>query len=210
RRAEAFVRAGARWIHVVDLDAAFGEGSNRSLIRELASAVPARIQTGGGLRTESDLEEVLGGPIARAVIGTAAIEQPEFVRAAVERWGSDRIVVGLDARGTRPAIRGWREETDADLFSIANNLVRLGVRTILYTDISRDGMLAGPNIATSVELAERSGAAVVISGGVGGMEDIDALREAGAAHARVVGVIVGKAIYEGRVEVAEAIRRLQC
>jgi phosphoribosylformimino-5-aminoimidazole carboxamide ribotide isomerase len=207
--AESFVREGARWIHVVDLDAAFGEGSNRALIRELASSIPARIQTGGGLRNEDDLEEVLRGPVARAVIGTAAIEHPEFVRYAVERWGADRIAVGLDARGMRPAIRGWREETDADLFTIAGSLVHLGVRTILYTDISRDGMFSGPNIATSVELTERTGADVVVSGGVGGMHDVDAVRDAATAAAGIVGVIVGKAIYEGRVQVAEAIRRLR-
>jgi phosphoribosylformimino-5-aminoimidazole carboxamide ribotide isomerase len=131
------------------------------------------------------------------------------VKYAVQRWGPDRIAVGLDARGLRPAIRGWREETDADLFTLAGDLVRLGARTILYTDISRDGMFAGPNIATSIELAERTGAEVVVSGGVGGMRDIDVVREAAVTHGGIVGVIVGKAIYEGRVEVAEAIRVLR-
>lgn len=209
RVAAAFVEQGAEWIHVVDLDAAFGEGSNRELIRELARSTPARIQMGGGLRSADDLDEVLSGEVARAVIGTAALENPGFVRVAVERWGAGRVAVGLDARGVRPAVRGWQEESEADLFEVAQHLVDLGVRTLIYTDISRDGMFAGPNLERSAELAERSGADVVVSGGVGGMEDIDALRRAGRDHPGVVGVIVGKAIYEGRVDVAHAIRRLR-
>ncbi len=207
--AASFVAKGAEWIHVVDLDAAFGEGSNRELIAELARSTPARIQTGGGLRTEQDLKEVLSGDVARAVIGTAAIENPELVRSAVERWGAERIAVGLDARGIRPALRGWREDSDADLFDLASQLVALGARTIIYTDISRDGMFAGPNVERSIELAERTGADVVVSGGVSGAEDLDVLREAGRRHPGVVGVIVGKAIYEGRVDVEDALRRLR-
>jgi phosphoribosylformimino-5-aminoimidazole carboxamide ribotide isomerase len=209
RVAEEFVRQGAEWIHVVDLDAAFGDGSNRELIGELAGAVPARIQTGGGLRTERDLEDVLAGPIARAVIGTAAIESPDVVRDAIRRWGAERVCVGLDARGRRPAVRGWRQESGADLMEIARGLRDLGVTTFLYTDIARDGMFAGPNLATSLELAAETGADVIVSGGVGGPEDIDAVRAAGEAHPGIVGVIVGKAIYEGRLGVAEALRRLR-
>ena len=106
--AAGFVAAGALWIHVVDLDAAFGDGSNRALIRDLASTVAVRVQTGGGLRTEEDLAEVLDSGVARAVIGTAAIENPALVRRAMERWGAERIAVGLDARGRRPAARGGR------------------------------------------------------------------------------------------------------
>ncbi|HUE95419.1 MAG TPA: 1-(5-phosphoribosyl)-5-[(5-phosphoribosylamino)methylideneamino] imidazole-4-carboxamide isomerase, partial [Longimicrobiaceae bacterium] len=171
RRAAAFVAAGAEWIHVVDLDAAFGDGSNRELIARLAAESGARIQTGGGLRSREDLEEVLAGDIARVVIGTAAIENPELVEQAVERWGSERIVVGLDARGTTLAIRGWKEETQADLFDLGIRFGERGVRTLLYTDISRDGMLAGPNLPMSIELSQLSGADVLVSGGVGSIED---------------------------------------
>jgi len=207
--AETFVGQGANWIHVVDLDAAFGDGSNRKLIQRLAADTPARIQTGGGIRTEEDVEELLEGPIGRIVIGTAAIERPELVRAAVERWGAERVAVGLDARGARPAIRGWQEESSRDLFDVAADIVALGVRTLIYTDISRDGMFAGPNVETSIELAERTGADVVVSGGVGSIRDIDAIAEAAATAPGVAGVIVGKAIYEGRVDVGEALRRLR-
>jgi phosphoribosylformimino-5-aminoimidazole carboxamide ribotide isomerase len=208
--AASYARAGASWVHVVDLDAAFGEGSNRALVREIAARSGIRVQTGGGLRSEADLADVLdGGGAFRAVIGTAAIENPDLVARAIRRWGADRIAVGLDARGTRPAVRGWREESAEDLFQIAARLAGLGVRTFIYTDISRDGMFSGPNVATSGELADRSGAEVIVSGGVGIPDHIDEVRMGAAAHPGIAGVIVGKAIYEGRVSVTEALTRLR-
>jgi phosphoribosylformimino-5-aminoimidazole carboxamide ribotide isomerase len=209
RVAERFQRDGAEWIHVVDLDAAFGEGSNRAIVAELARAVPLKIQTGGGLRTEADLAEILEGPIARAVIGTAAIEQPALVSTAVARWGAGRIAVGLDARGRRPAVRGWTEERPQDVVDLARHLAALGVSTFIYTDISRDGMFAGPNLDLSIEIAEATGADLIVSGGVSSPDDLDAVRAAGQRHPGIAGVIVGKAIYEGRVEVADAVRRMR-
>jgi phosphoribosylformimino-5-aminoimidazole carboxamide ribotide isomerase len=207
--AAEFARQGAEWVHVVDLDAAFGEGSNQDLIRRLAEAVPLRVQSGGGLRSEADLERVLEGPVRRAVIGTAAVENPDLVARAVTRWGADRIAVGLDARGRRPAVRGWREESGEDLFTLAASLVARGVKTIIYTDIERDGMLAGPNLSAAADLARESGAEVVISGGVGGPRDLEAIAHAGRDHPGLVGVIVGKALYEGRIDVAGALARLR-
>jgi phosphoribosylformimino-5-aminoimidazole carboxamide ribotide isomerase len=203
--AAGFVAAGARWIHVVDLDAAFGDGSNRALIRELASSAAARVQTGGGLRTEADLAEVLESGVARAVIGTAAIENPELVRRAVERWGAERIAVGLDARGRRPAARGWTEESGTDLFDLARSLVDLGVRTIVHTDIERDGMMMGPNLELSAELAAHAGAEVVVSGGMRGMQDVHAVAEAARSGRGIAGAIIGKAIYEGALNLREAL-----
>jgi len=207
--AEEFVKGGAEWIHVVDLDAAFGEGSNRALVLELARRVPARVQAGGGYRSEHDLEEAMAGSVARVIIGTAALESPELVRRAVSRWGAERIAVGLDARGRRPAVRGWREESTGDLFDLARGLADLGVATFLYTDISRDGMMEGPNLPMSIELAESSGADVLVSGGVSSIEDIDAVRVSAAAHYGIAGVVVGRAIYEGRIDVKEAVLRLR-
>jgi phosphoribosylformimino-5-aminoimidazole carboxamide ribotide isomerase len=203
-----FAARGAEWVHIVDLDAAFGEGSNRDLIRRLAESTSLKVQTGGGLRTEADLEEVLDGPVRRAVIGTAAVENPALVARAIERWGADRIAVGLDARGRNPAVRGWTEGSGADLFDLAASLTALGVRTLIYTDIDRDGMLVGPNLDTAAELAERSGAEIVVSGGVGKTEDLT-LIAAAAARSAIVGVIVGKAIYEGRVDLAEGLQLLR-
>lgn len=209
RVAERFAAEGATWLHVVDLDAAFGDGSNRELIARLAAATSLQVQTGGGLRSEADLEEVLSGPIRRAVIGTAAVENPELVERAVSRWGAERIAVGLDARGRRPAVRGWREESTVDLFDVARSLAERGARTVIYTDIERDGMLTGPNVATSSELATEAGVDVIVSGGVARPEDLDGIALEARANPRIAGVIVGKAIYEGRVTVSDAIRRLR-
>ena len=208
RVAADFVRQGAEWIHVVDLDAAFGEGTNRELIAELARATPARIQTGGGLRSEADIDEVLGGPVSRIVIGTAAIENPDLVREAIERWGPSRVAVGIDARGRTPAVRGWQESSGTDIFEVATGLVDAGVETFIYTDISRDGMFSGPNLEMSIELGKRTGSRIIVSGGVGSTEDIEAVRVAGAEGNGIAGVIVGKAIYEGRIVVEDAIRQL--
>lgn len=205
---EDFAYRGAEWVHIVDLDAAFGEGSNRDLIGRLAESTSLKVQTGGGLRSDQDLEEVLNGSVRRAVIGTAAVENPQLVARAIERWGADRIAVGLDARGRVPAVRGWTEGSGTDLFDLASSLTAAGVRTLIYTDIDRDGMLVGPNLDTAAELAERSGADIVVSGGVGKTEDLS-LIAAAAERSAIVGVIVGKAIYEGRIDLAEGLQRLR-
>ena len=204
--ARSFADAGAAWIHVVDLDAAFGDGGNRALIRDVVASTPLNVQTGGGLRTDEDLEEVLEAGAARAVIGTAAIENPELVHRAILRWGPERIAVGLDARGRRPAARGWTEESGADLFDLAKTLVELGVRTIIHTDIERDGMMMGPNLELSAQLAAHSGARVIVSGGMRGADDVAAAAQAAREGRGIAGAIVGKAIYEGRLDLAEALR----
>lgn len=207
--ARGFAEAGASWLHVVDLDAAFGDGSNRALIRRLAAESPLRVQTGGGLRSPDDLAEVLDAGAARAVIGTAAVEDPGMVRAAVERWGPERIAVGLDARGRRPAVRGWTEETDRDLLDLGREMAALGVRTLVHTDVERDGTFAGPNLDLSAELAAATGAEVIVSGGVRGADDVVAAAEAARAGRGIAGAIVGRAIYEGRIDVGEAVRRIE-
>jgi len=206
--ARSFADAGAEWIHVVDLDAAFGEGSNRVRIRPIAGMTSLRVQMGGGLRTIEDMEEALDSGASRVVIGTAAVEDPELVRLAVRLWGPERVAVGLDARGRRPAVRGWTEESAVDLFELARRMVDMGVRTLVHTDIERDGMLMGPNLELSAELAAESGAEVIVSGGMSGMGDVDAVIAA-AAHGRggIAGAIIGKAIYEGRIDLGEALAR---
>jgi phosphoribosylformimino-5-aminoimidazole carboxamide ribotide isomerase len=207
--ARGFADAGAAWIHVVDLDAAFGDGSHRELIRRIVAEVPLKVQTGGGLRSEDDLAAVLDAGAARAVIGTAAIENPELVRRAVARWGADRIAVGLDARGRRPAARGWTEESGTDLFDLASRLVGLGARTIVHTDIERDGMLSGPNLELSAALAAESGAEVIVSGGMSGMADVDAVAAAARERGGIAGAILGKAVYEGRIDLRDALERVR-
>lgn len=209
KQASTFASQGARWIHVVDLDAAFGEGSNRELIARIAGEVDVRVQTGGGLRSEAAVSSVLEAGAARAVIGTAAVENPALVDWALETWGADRIVVGLDARGTRPAVRDWREETGEDLFEIGGRLAEAGVETFLYTDISRDGMMDGPNLEMSGRLSRESGADVLVSGGVGRMQHLRNFRRYAERCPGLAGIVVGKAIYEGKVRVDEAVGLLK-
>jgi phosphoribosylformimino-5-aminoimidazole carboxamide ribotide isomerase len=200
RVAAEFAEAGAEWLHVVDLDAAFGEGSNRALIAELAERAGLRVQTGGGLRTDAAIDAVLEAGAERAVIGTAALEDPDLVARALDRWGERRVAVGLDARGRRPALRGWREEAAGDLFDVAAALTARGVRTLIYTDIERDGMLTGPNLETACELAAATGAEVLVSGGIGTLADVSA-----AARTGLAGAVLGKALYEGRFRLDEAL-----
>jgi phosphoribosylformimino-5-aminoimidazole carboxamide ribotide isomerase len=202
--AAGFVAAGARWIHVVDLDAAFGDGSNRAIVHAIAASVDARVQTGGGLRRDEDVAAVLEAGVARAVIGTAALEDPELVGRSILRWGPERIAVGLDARGRRPAARGWVEESGTDLFDLARAMVALGVRTIVHTDIDRDGMMQGPNLALSAELAAATGAEVVVSGGMRSVEDVRAVARAADAGG-IAGAIVGRALYEGALDLGDAL-----
>ncbi|HET7231355.1 MAG TPA: 1-(5-phosphoribosyl)-5-[(5-phosphoribosylamino)methylideneamino]imidazole-4-carboxamide isomerase [Longimicrobium sp.] len=204
--ARTFATAGASWIHVVDLDAAFGTGSNRDRIGQIATATELKVQTGGGLRSMEGLRQAFDAGAWRAVIGTAAIENPELVREAVETWGAERIAVGLDARGRNPAVRGWTEASGVDLFDLGRRMVEMGVRTLIHTDIERDGMLQGPNVALSAELAEASGAEVIVSGGVSGQADVEAAVAAGPG---IAGIIVGKAIYEGRIDLERAIRSVR-
>lgn len=206
RVAERFARSGAEWIHIVDLDAAFGEGSNRTLVAEMARALPVRIQLGGGVRSEADLEEVLGGPVERVVLGTAAIERPELAGWAVERWGAARIAVGLDARGRVPVARQPGDAGAADIVHLACAFTARGVRTLIYTDVDRDGKLAALNVALAAELADSSGAEIVISGGLGDASDLEALSAAVRGSPGIVGAIIGQAMYESRMNLAPTPR----
>jgi phosphoribosylformimino-5-aminoimidazole carboxamide ribotide isomerase len=200
-QAERFVGAGARWIHVVDLDRAFGDGDNTGLLDRIAAAVgtAARIQVGGGIRSLDRVREALEAGASRVVLGTAAVTNPALVAAAVGAAGAERVAVGLDARDGRVALRGWTETSAELAVDVARRAAPEGVGTIIYTDISRDGMLVGPDIAGCVALQE-TGAAVIASGGIGTLDDVRA-----AARAGLAGVIVGRALYERRFTLVDAI-----
>jgi len=200
--AERFVAEGARWVHVVDLDRAFGEGDNSDLVGRViaATAGRARVQVGGGLRALDRIEQALGLGAARVVIGTAAVREPELLTQALALAGTERIAVGIDARDGMIAIRGWRETAAEPARSVAERVVAQGVRTLVYTDVARDGMLQGPDLDGALAL-QALGARVIASGGIASLDDLRRIREAGLA-----GAIVGRAIYEGRFTVAEAIK----
>lgn len=202
--ARAFAAAGARWIHVVDLDAArSGRPLNRRLVLDVAAAVEAcgvRVQSGGGVRTVHDAAELFAGGVARVVLGTAAVEHPELVAELAARWPG-RVAVGLDHRGGEVRLRGWAEGAGRSVADLVPEAVAAGASAVIVTDISRDGRLAGPDTAGLRALVEATAAPVIASGGVSGPADLAALAEIPG----LAGVIVGKAIYEGRVDVASAL-----
>jgi phosphoribosylformimino-5-aminoimidazole carboxamide ribotide isomerase len=210
--AEAFASAGASWIHVVDLDAALtGQPLNREVIAEIAGAVGKRvkIQTGGGVRSEPDADELLGAGVARVVIGTAALEKPGLLARLCDRWPS-RVVAGIDHRGGEVRSRGWTEETGVTVKDALEAAADAGAAAVVVTDISKDGRLAGPDLPGLTRLLDGAPLDVIASGGVSGLADIQALaRLRSTTGARLAGVIVGKAIYEGRVDVARAVEMLE-
>lgn len=188
--------AGATMLHVVDLDGAkAGYPAQAAIVSAIAQALTIPVELGGGLRALEHLEEAFGGGVARVVLGTAAIEDRGLLTAALERWGAERIVLGLDAREGLVATRGWIETTAVRATELARELAALGVRHVVYTDIGRDGTLHEPNYAALREMAEASGLAVIASGGVARREHLMAL----AAVPGVEAAIVGRAIYTGDV-----------
>ena len=199
--AERFAEQGAAWIHVVDLDRAFGDGENLATVRRIVARVGSRVrvQLGGGLRTVERVREGLEQGVSRVVVGTAAAIDPAVVPAVLAAEGADRVAVGIDARDGDVAIRGWTETAGLTAEALARRVSADGVRTVIYTDVARDGMLAGPDLDGARRL-QAAGLGVIASGGVAGLADIRAVREAG-----LVGVIVGRALYEGRFGLTEAL-----
>jgi phosphoribosylformimino-5-aminoimidazole carboxamide ribotide isomerase len=198
--AEDFKRAGAELVHVVDLDAAkSGSIKNREVIKSLCSLSGLKIELGGGLRCMTDLDTADKMGVYRMIIGSAAVSDPGFVAAAVKKYGS-RIAVGIDALDGRVKTHGWLNDGGYDTFDFASEMEKLGVETIIYTDISRDGMLSGPPLEGLKTLRSRLKCRLTASGGVKDISDISALKRIG-----VDSVIIGKAYYAGAIDLAEAI-----
>ena len=197
---------GAKFLHVVDLDGArAGSPQNLDAIKKILDAVKIPIEVGGGIRTLDDMERLLDLGVRRVILGSVAVENLELVAQAVKRFG-DKVVVGIDARNGFVAVHGWEKSSAVKVDELAKKIVAAGVTTIIYTDISKDGMLSGVNAEIFATLAKSSGAQIVASGGVKSIEDIRALKAVESAG--VVGVIVGKAIYTGSLDLAAAIREL--
>jgi phosphoribosylformimino-5-aminoimidazole carboxamide ribotide isomerase len=203
--ARRFEADGARWIHVVDLDAArTGEPANLEIIEAICAAVSCRVQAGGGVRTVEAAGALLGCGAARVVVGTAAVERPDLVDAlCVSHPG--RVAVGLDARGRDIAVRGWTEDSDADLLELAREYERAGVAALVVTEIGRDGTMAGPDLGQLTAVLEATDVGVIASGGVGDLADLEALAGLRAGGRSAAGAIVGRALYEGRFTLAEAL-----
>ena len=203
--AKEFEAAGAPWVHVVDLDAArTGRPENRDVVAAIAAAVSVPVQTGGGVRDEFSAEALLETGVRRVVIGTAALEQPQLVRRLAGRHPG-RVVVGLDGRAGEAALRGWTEGSGVTILDAVAQFEDAGVAAFVVTDISRDGMLTGPDVQGLSDVLARTTCDVVASGGVGSLDDLRTLAAVSVEGRRLAGAIVGKAIYEGVFAVEEAV-----
>lgn len=193
--------AGAQYLHMVDLDGARGGAPvNLEAIGEVATAIKIPVQMGGGIRNLAAIESALCKGVQRVILGTSAVKDPEFVKSALREYGY-RIVIGIDAKDGRVAIDGWEKTSNFTAVDFARKMESLGAKTIIYTDISKDGMLAGPNLKAMEEMAGAVEMEVIASGGVGSLQDIKDLKAIG-----MPGVIVGKALYTGAVDLEEAIQ----
>lgn len=202
--AKQFAAAGARMIHVVDLDGAFkgGESPNRAVVKQIAAEVAVPIEFGGGVRTIDDVQELSDAGVTRVVVGTVAVESPKLLKDLIARFG-EKICVGIDARNGQATTHGWISETRIEAKDLARFVVSCGVRRIIYTDIARDGMLTGPNIEQTVAVARAANVPVTASGGVSSLDDVKRLRDAG--EPLLDSVIVGKALYERKFKLEDAI-----
>ncbi|CAM2933657.1 MULTISPECIES: bifunctional 1-(5-phosphoribosyl)-5-((5-phosphoribosylamino)methylideneamino)imidazole-4-carboxamide isomerase/phosphoribosylanthranilate isomerase PriA [Dermacoccus] len=199
--AKAWQEAGAEWLHLVDLDAAFGRGTNRELLARIVGELDIKVEMSGGIRDAESLEAALATGCRRVNLGTAALENPEWTAAAIAEHG-DRIAVGLDVRGTTLAARGWTRE-GGDLWETLARLDSEGCARYVVTDVAKDGMLAGPNTQLLSEVCARTDRPVVASGGVTTLDDVRALRE--LVPSGVEGAIIGSALYKGTITLADAL-----
>ena len=199
--ARAFVRAGARYVHMVDLDGAKdGTRKNGAVVQAVAD-IGLRVELGGGLRTMEDVRTVMAMGIYRAVIGSAAVSDPELVRQAVAEFGPDRIAIGVDARDGRVCTAGWQADSGLDYLDFVRQMEQIGVKKIIFTDIATDGMLSGPSFVQLSDLQRAVNCDIVASGGVTTLDDVRRLRDMG-----LYGAIIGKAYYAGTIDLAEAIK----
>jgi 1-(5-phosphoribosyl)-5-[(5-phosphoribosylamino)methylideneamino] imidazole-4-carboxamide isomerase/N-(5'phosphoribosyl)anthranilate isomerase len=197
----AWQRDGASWVHLVDLDAAFGRGSNAAQLADVVGRLDVAVELSGGIRDDESLERALATGAARVNIGTAALEDPEWCDRVVGEYG-DRVAIGLDVRGHTLSARGWTRD-GGDLFEVLERLEKAGCQRYVVTDVHRDGTLTGPNLDLLREVCGRTAKPVIASGGVSTLDDLRAL--SGLASEGVEGVIVGKALYAGAFTVAEAL-----
>lgn len=204
-QAKAFQDAGCQWIHLVDLNGAFaGEPVNGTAVEAILAAVSVPAQLGGGIRDMGTIEAWLDKGLSRVILGTVAVRDPDLVKSAAKAFPG-KVAVGIDARGGMVAVEGWAETTDVSALDLARKFEDAGVTAIIYTDIDRDGAMQGPNVDATAALANAVSIPVIASGGVSSMDDLRALKACGAP---LNGVISGRALYDGRIDVAGAVALL--
>lgn len=198
--AKRFEDAGAEWVHVVDLNGAEGSGNNFDVINSIVTSTKLKVQSGGGLRDLMKVKQLLSAGATRAVLGTVCVTDPLLVARMISNFGSESIVCGLDAKDGKVTVHGWKENSDMTPLSLGLTLKESGARYFLYTDVSRDGMLTGVNAEATAELSEALEANVIASGGVKDIADLEKLKQTG-----VYGVVMGKAYYENKIDIKEAL-----
>jgi phosphoribosylformimino-5-aminoimidazole carboxamide ribotide isomerase len=202
--AASFEEQGASYLHVVDLDGAFtGSPRNVEAIKKIAETVNIPIQVGGGLRNLDDVKRMLDLGASRVIIGTSAVKSPQFVSELLQHFKSEQIVLGIDARDGKVAVEGWVETSVLTAVDFGKSMKELGIETCVFTDISRDGLLNGPNLASIKEMTEKTGLKIIASGGVSSLENIMALKA--WEDLGIVGAIIGKALYDGKINLIEAL-----
>ena len=205
-QARRFADIGFPWLHMVDLNGAFeGRSVNGAAVDAILDATDMKVQLGGGIRDMTAIEGWLGRGVARVILGTVALRDPDLVREAARAF-PDRVAVGIDARDGRVAVEGWAEQSDIEVLDLARQFDDAGVAAIIFTDIARDGVMTGPNVAATADLARALTTAVIASGGVSCLDDLRALKD--VADAGIAGVISGRALYDGRLDAAEALALL--
>jgi phosphoribosylformimino-5-aminoimidazole carboxamide ribotide isomerase len=195
-------KLGARYLHIIDLDGAFsGQTANARAIERVAARVKVPFQLGGGIRNRKAVEDAFELGVTRVIVGTMAISNPELLKELLENYG-ERIVVGIDAREGKVAVRGWQEDTRVDALELARKMEEYGVREIIYTDINRDGALMGPNLEAVEKMASATSLSIIVAGGVTRVADLVALKE--LQEGKIKGAIIGKALYDGQLTLADA------
>lgn len=207
--AKNFADAGASYVHMVDLDGAKeGERIHAAEVILVAKELPLKVQIGGGIRSEEDVRYYLENGIDRVIIGSLAIRQPELVKSFIKEYGPERIVIGLDAKDGMVATHGWVETSNQSAIDVGKDFAKAGAKSFIFTDIATDGTLAGPNIEANVQLAQATGAEIIVSGGISTLEDIAKVKAA-AQTSSVQGVIIGKALYARRFTLQEALKEAE-
>lgn len=206
--AKDFEEKGAKYLHIVDLDGAFaGKPQNKQVIKEIAEAISIPFQVGGGLRNEENVRDILSLGADRVIIGTRAVSSPDFVKRLLDLFGPEKIVLGIDAKEGMVAVAGWVETVSIKAVQFGKEMYDLGIKTAIVTDIAKDGMLKGPNLDFVKEMAENTGLEIIASGGVSSLEDIKAIKD--MEPLGVKGAIIGKALYEGKIDLKEALKEVE-
>lgn len=207
--AKSFADAGASYVHMVDLDGAKdGERTHAKEVIRVAKELPIKVQIGGGIRSEEDVRYYLENGVDRVIIGSLAIREPQLVKSFIKKYGPEKIVIGLDAKDGMVATHGWIETSDQSAIEVGKDFANAGAKYFIFTDIATDGTLSGPNIEANVQLAQATGATIIVSGGISALEDIAKVKEA-AQESSVSGVIIGKALYAGRFTLQEALKEAE-